>query len=176
MTVGRKAGHIRSIRGAHRPNDLITGKPIEIRYSNGLLDTAGNPAHAATFIRARLIVLDIGLRADHNRILWHEIFHFAWVRLGNPRRIAWEGLLAREWQARARGEVGWSAEWRKRELSPNDPRNRTRHWREYCCESFCDTGAWLLSGRKSEITLTPRWLAGRKRWFSRHLGDREIPI
>lgn len=155
---------------------LLTGNPVEIRYRKGLHDTAGNPAHAATFIRERLILLCADLKAERNRILWHEIFHFVWVRLGNPRRLAWERLLLQERRAQARGETGWSAEWRKSELRQPDPAQRTRRWREYCCESFCDTAAWLLSGRKSEVTLARRWQTGRKSWFRRHLGDREIPI
>ncbi|MCU1327875.1 MAG: hypothetical protein JWN34_3245, partial [Bryobacterales bacterium] len=50
----------------------------------------------------------------------HELFHFVWVRLGNPRRKEWESLLRAEWEARAKGETGWSAEWRKRELKQKD--------------------------------------------------------
>jgi len=154
----------------------LTGSPIEIRRRGGLRDTAGNPAHAATFLRERLIVLDLDLKHDRDRIVWHEIFHFAWVRLGNPRRLDWGRLLSGEFRAGARGETGWSAEWRKIELSEEDVSRRTRRWREYCCESFCDTAAWILSGRESEITLARRWREGRKSWFNRHLADREIPI
>ena len=122
----------------------VTGRPIEVRYRDHLSDTAGNPAHAATFIRQRLIVLDRELLRntnEHQRILIHEIFHFVWVRTGNEKRRAWEALLRSEWQAKARGEAGWSAEWRKRKLTPIDLKRRTRKWREYCCESFCDTAA-----------------------------------
>ena len=49
---------------------------------------------AATYIRDRLIVLDRDLAGDeHQRVLCHELFHFVWVRLGNPRRRRWESLL-----------------------------------------------------------------------------------
>jgi hypothetical protein len=152
---------------------------IEIRYQTGLMDTAGQPAHAATFIRQRLIVLDDELRrdpAEHSRILIHELFHFVWIRLGNPRRLAWEALLRAEWHAGARGEAGWSAEWRKRKLTPRDLANRTRAWREYCCESFCDTAAWLHTASENEVTLAPTRLRARKAWCAAHLDGRDLPI
>ena len=168
----------------------LAGDAIEIRYSRDLCDTAGNSAHAATFIRQRLIVLDAELRRDppeHRRILTHELFHFVWVRLGNPKRTAWEALMRSEWNSRARGEAGWSAEWRKRELTAEDLRRRTRKWREYCCESFCDTAAWLEfffgnGGRNllphnvsSEVTLSQRRLAARRRWFAEQLPE-SLPL
>jgi len=148
------------------------GAPIEIRYRAGLLDTAGNPAHAATYIRQRLMVLDDALRGnkpEHDRIFLHELFHFVWVRLGNPRRLAWEELLRNEWNARARGEAGWSAEWRKQALMDRHVANRTRAWREYCCESFCDTAAWHCCGDESELTLARRRCRKRKGWFMKEL-------
>jgi hypothetical protein len=142
---------------------------IRVRYRAHLVDTAGNPAHASTFIRQRLIVLDKDLRRDPReraRILTHERFHFAWVRLGNPRRFLWEAHLKGEIEQRAGGEAGWSAEWRKRELTPSDVEKRTRRWREYCCESFCDTAAWLITGNELELTLARRYREGRKAWFA----------
>jgi hypothetical protein len=143
---------------------------VEVRYSANLRDTAGNAADAATYIRERVIVLDRELAGDdHRRVLCHELFHFVWVRLGNPRRLAWETLLAEEWNARARGETGWSAEWRKKKLSASDVADRTRKWREYCCESFCDTAAWLFASNESELTLSRKWRVGRKTWFARHI-------
>ena len=156
----------------------FSGQPIEVRYSDNLRDTAGNPAHAATFIRQRLIILDRELQRDppeHRRILLHEIFHFAWVRLGNGKRQAWEDHLRSEWSARTRGEAGWSAEWRKRELAPADVAGRTRKWREYCCESFCDTAACLNVGAQSEVTLAPGRLAARRAWFGKQL-EKTFPI
>jgi hypothetical protein len=155
------------------------GRAIEVRYSAGLRDTAGNPAHAATFIRTRLIVLDEGLRrepSEHARILAHEIFHFAWVRLGNPARLEWESLLSREFTGGIRGEAGWSAEWRKLGLRPADVRRRTRVWREYCCESFCDTGAAWLTGSRVEITLPRRVLDRRFAWLAASLPPAGLPI
>jgi hypothetical protein len=151
---------------------LFDGDPVSIRYRANLRDTAGNPAHAATFIHRREIILDPELKKkprQHRRILLHEYFHFAWVRLGNPRRAAWAALLTSEWQARARGEAGWSAEWRKKKLSPRDVACRTLFWREYCCESFCDTAAFVFAPNAdcSEVTLSPTRLRERITWFQR---------
>jgi hypothetical protein len=157
----------------------FTGRPIEIRYRRGLRDTAGNEAHAATFIRERLIVLDselLGNNREHARILIHEMAHFAWVRLGNPLRLKWEDLLSNEFLRRVRGETGWSAEWRKNELSPRDPAGRTRRWREYICESFCDTAAWFEVGCPAEVTLPSRHLASRERWMRKNLESRRVAL
>jgi len=150
---------------------LFNGASIKISYRANLRDTAGNPAHAATFIRRREIILDPELKKNprqHRRILLHEYFHFAWVRLGNPRRVAWEALLKSEWRTHARGEAGWSAEWRKQKLSPRDVSDRTRSWREYCCESFCDTAAFVFAPNpdRSEVTLAPKRLRARAEWLS----------
>lgn len=126
--------------------------------------------HAAGFLRAREIVLDQALQRDSAelaRILAHELFHFVWLRLGNRRRQAWEGLLRDELARKARGELGWSAEWRKLGLTPADVSVRSRRWREYACESFCDTAAWLWAGAGGhpEFTLKPRFQTTRRRWF-----------
>ncbi len=130
----------------------------------------GHPVHAASDMRRREVVLDRGLlrRPDElARILVHELFHFVWVRLGNRERLAWEQVLGAELDRGARGELGWSAEMRKQDLTPADLARRTRRWREYACESFCDTAAWLVPGLRShpEFTLAPRWRAARMRWF-----------
>lgn len=115
-------------------------------------------------------MLDSALRrqpAERARIFVHEVFHFVWVRLGNPSRRAWEALLEAEIAAGVSGELGWSAEWRKDALRPQDRRDRTRRWREYACESFCDTAAWLWAGlsRHEEFTLPRRERAARRRWW-----------
>jgi hypothetical protein len=140
---------------------------------------AGNAAHAATFIRDRLIVLDEDLRRDAKerlRVLLHELLHFVWVRAGNARRLGWESLLRDEFRARARGECGWSSEWRKSRLRVKDVEGRTRAWREYCCESFCDTGAWLCGGVEKEVTLAGPRRRRRHAWFAQFLGGRDIPV
>lgn len=149
-------------------NVELTGRPIEVRYAIDLKDAFGQEAHAATYIPQRLIVLDAELLespAEHDRILAHELLHFAWVRLGNPRRWSWETLLAAEFRTGVHGETGWSAEFRKQKLTELDLNRRTTRWREYCCEAFCDTGAGLWSGSKAEITLARRALRRRERWF-----------
>jgi len=148
----------------------LYGQPVEIRFVRGLRDGRGE-VHAGAFLRERCIALDEELRRNPEelaRIFVHELFHFVWVRLGNPRRRSWENLLAAECAAGAAGELGWSAEWRKRALQPRDRAARTRRWREYCCESFCDTSAWLYGGLAdhAEFTLRVPWRAGRRRWFT----------
>lgn len=152
---------------------------MKIRYRANLRDTAGNEAHAATWIRRRLIVLDPELKKsprEHRRILLHEHFHFVWVRLGNPLRRDWENHLAAEWKARARGEAGWSAEWRKAELSALDLAHGSRRWREYCCESFCDTAASIYGKDDSEVTLATSRRQARAVWFRKSFAGRKFPI
>jgi hypothetical protein len=108
----------------------------------------------------------------------HELFHFAWLRAGNPTRLGYEAVLRAEQAAGARGELGWSAEWRKSGLRAGDLESRSRRWREYCCESFCDTAAWLYSGvaRHTEFTLAPRFHARRRAWFRKAIERRELPV
>jgi len=149
----------------------LVGHPIrvEIRASLG--------SHlAASSIPSRLILLDAAVfarRGEFERILIHELFHFAWVRLSNQKRRAWEEVLARELHARVAGELGWSAEWRKDALTRRDARSRTLRWRRYACESFCDTAAWLFAGLRAheEYTLGagPRRL--RRQWFRQYGHD-----
>lgn len=132
----------------------------------------GQAVHAGGFLRRREIVLDEELRRDSGelaRILVHEMFHFVWLRLGNPGRRAWEDVLRAEQGWRARGELGWSAEWRKLGLQEGDVAGRTRRWREYACESFCDTAAWVYAGAAGhrEFTLKARFSRARRAWFER---------
>lgn len=129
----------------------------------------GQPVFAGSFIRKREIILDQELERQPRelaRILVHELFHFAWVRLGNPARRSYEEIVRREWKQRARGELGWSAELRKNALS-RSPRPHPLLWRDYLCESFCDTAAWFYSGvrRHPEYTLAARHRARRAEWF-----------
>jgi hypothetical protein len=130
----------------------------------------------------RLILLDAELlrkSQEFERILVHEIFHFAWIRLANAARRDWETILVSEFKSRAPGELGWSAEWRKRKLKPSDLRTRTPVWRRYACESFCDSAAWLFAGlsRHEEFTLPARFRRFRRLWFrSRFPATAAIPI
>ncbi len=143
----------------------FSGSPVRVHSARGLRDRHG-PVHAGSFLRERRIALDC-TRAEFPRIFIHELFHFVWMRAGNPTRRSFEHLLAEERRARVPGELGWSAEWRKQELTAADIRSRTPRWREYCCESFCDTAAWLYSGlaRHPEFTLGARASRLRRIWF-----------
>jgi len=137
----------------------------------------GQEVHAATFIRQRRIVLDRALlasRAELGRILVHELFHFAWVRLNNGQRHGYEAALKGELKAGARGELGWSAEMRKRTLGARTG----RAWRDYVCESFCDTAAWLYAGvsRHQEFTLARRFRERRAAWFAAAFAGRAIRV
>jgi hypothetical protein len=141
----------------------------------------GTAVHAGAFIRKREIVLDAALLAtpkEAGRILIHEFYHFVWTRLGNAARLSFEALLANEIRGGAKGELGWSAEWRKNALAARDVRTRSRRWREYACESFCDTAAWLSAGgsRHEEFTLPQISRKRRRAWFlhSEELG--RIPL
>src|ERR1700733_15939062 len=121
----------------------FTGRPVRLEIRSGLRARRGH-VHAGAFLRERRIAFDAGLagdRAEFARIFVHEVFHFVWLRLGNARRWSFEALLREELLGGAGGDLGWSAEGRKRELQPDDAERRTRRWREYVCESFCDTAA-----------------------------------
>ncbi len=142
----------------------------------------GQPVYAGTFVRKREIVLDselAGKPKELARILTHELFHFAWVRLSNAARRSYETLLRNEWKRRARGELGWSAELRKPALSRRWSKPvRAAKWRDYACESFCDTAAWLYSGvtRHPEFTLARRHRKRRAEWFLATFGERQVSI
>ena len=104
---------------------------------------------------------------------------YDYSRAGNPTRWGYEDLLRREWKQRARGELGWSAELRKSVLFRYPaPGNNQPKWRDYACESFCDTAAWLYSGiaRHREFTLAERHRKRRKEWFLATFQGRQIPI
>ena len=159
----------------------VAGRPVRVVFRKTLLDGGGSPAHAATYLRKRRIVIEEALMADPEdfaRIFVHELFHFVWLRLGNVKRKSYERLLAGELRRRAGGELGWSAEWRKGKLARRDRMARTRRWREYCCESFCDTAAWLYSGIRihHEFTLAERHRKSRAEWFHASFGNAVLPI
>lgn len=152
-----------------------------MRAYRGRLLTGPGPGmqvHAASFIRQRRMVLDGALRPhplELSRVVIHEIFHFVWVRLDNSSRRAWEGVLAGELQRRARGDLGWSSELRKSALPAGALQDRSRAWRDYACESFCDTAAFLFSGLAShpEFTLRPAFRRRRAAWFAQLFRHRE---
>jgi hypothetical protein len=169
----------------------VRGSPIEIAFLPNLKvrrgrllsgeGERGKEVHAGSFLRERRIVLDSALRKrprELRRILTHELFHFAWLRLGNARRREWEALLRREVQAGMRGELGWSAELVKTSLTRADRVRRSRRWREYVCESFCDSAAWLFAahGHHEEFTLPAAARRARRECFGRLRLDREISV
>jgi len=88
-----------------------------------------------------------------------------WVRLGNPRRASFAALIQAELAGGARGELGESAESAKQGELKN-----------YICESFCDTAAWLYSGVKTspEFTLAARWRQKRKTWFELNVSGENV--
>jgi len=169
----------------------VHGLPIEIaflpapREHRGKLlsgnTASGREVHAGSFLRQRRIVLDAALKKQPRelaRILTHELFHFAWLRLGNPTRRSYEDLLRRECEDRVKGELGWSAERAKARLTPGDSVRRTRRWRQYVCESFCDSGAWLFAGarRHPEFTLPSAARSARRGWFEQTRLTRQISV
>ena len=132
--------------------------------------TRGKAVYAASFIRERRIVLATELVASRDlfrSILLHELFHFAWVRLGNQRRNRFAELLQAELKGRARGELGESAEVYKAAIFA-ESKFAGRRWRDYCCESFCDSGASLLVGppRGFGPVLSRCWRERRFRWLA----------
>ena len=149
----------------------LTGRPIRVEVRRSL-----GPHLAATDIPRRCILLDaqvLAQRGEFERILVHEIFHFAWVRLSNQTRWSWESVLKAELAGSRPGELGWSAEWRKHKLTRTDVRRRTPAWRRYICESFCDTAAWLCAELRDhdEFTLPGPLRRIRRSWFVSRLFD-----
>jgi hypothetical protein len=144
----------------------LAGAPVVVERSPGLYDHRG-AVHAGAFLRERRISLNCNA-SEFPRVFVHELFHFVWLRAGNGARHSFEALLAAERRAGARGELGWSAEWRKLALKAADVRARSRLWRAYCCESFCDTASWLYGGLAGhpEFTLAARFRRLRRAWFA----------
>ena len=150
---------------------VVDGRPILVTFRPRLTMLAGKlrsgeergtAVHAGSDLRRREIVLDSDLLdepSELRRIFAHEVYHFVWRRLGNPRRTAWEAVLAAELSAGARGELGWSAELAKSKLA-----GRAKIWRHYICESFCDTAAWMFSGcdQHDEYTLASMFRERRR--------------
>jgi hypothetical protein len=191
----RLDGHLNSrpyVEALRKRLPDITGRSVQLRFLPDLRAGSrklysrhayGEPVYAATFVHKRQIVLDselAGKPRELARILTHEIFHFAWARLSNAARRSFENLLEREWKQGARGELGWSAELRKRGLSHTlrPTTHNPRRWRDYACESFCDTAAWMYSGvrRHPEFTLAKRHRIKRAAWFAATFDGRAVSI
>ena len=118
------------------------------------------------------------------RILVHELFHFAWVRLGNPARRSYEALVREEWKQRARGELGWSAESRKRVLLKSSPIVASKPitpspGATTFAKVFATPppGSTRECARHPEYTLAARHRNRRAEWFRGCVsGERAIPI
>lgn len=153
-------------------------RPSLSAYRGKLLFGAGigTPVHAAAFIRKRAVVLEADLFSEADRlrsVLIHEIFHFVWARLGNRQRRAFADLLRNEMQGRARGEVGESSGVKKQSLQKRVSLGpSSRLWRDYVCESFCDSAAAFFSGETANehFTLAERW-AKRRYQLLLHTGE-----
>ena len=87
-------------------------------------------------------------------------------------------VIRKEFDHDVLGELGWSAESMKLQLTKSDRKKRTRRWKDYLCESFCDTAGWLFGSARqySEMTLGREERDARRRWFRENLSDRSLPI
>lgn len=163
---------------------LEAGRPVQVAfrpaltaYNGKLLSRAdrGTPVYAAMYIRRRKMVLETSLLAHAAALRFvfvHELFHFAWVRLGNKTREEYSGLLLTEIARRARGELGESSAVKKTELREHagvSPSSAL--WRDYICESFCDSAACIFTGRTVHEgpNLAKRWRAIRGDWFDKKI-------
>ena len=161
----------------------VSFRPHLTAYKGKLLSKSphGDAVYAGSFLRERKIVLDaLMLRTPRvlERIFVHEVFHFVWSKLGTRLRASFEELVAQELENAVEGELGWSAESLKQQLTASDRRERTRRWKDYICESFCDTAGWLFgsASRYSEMTLGRVERDARRRWFREHVVDRPLSI
>ena len=149
-----------------------------LRVAGGqIVRKGGTEVHAAALLRQREVIFDSSLLShapELIRIFAHEVFHFVWTRIGNATRKSWEQLILSESRLRVKGELGWSAQlYKDRARTPTG-----RRWRDYLCESFCDTAAWYFSGQHTheEFTL-PAWARmRRKRWFRAMITSRRLPL
>ncbi|MGC2657161.1 MAG: hypothetical protein WA324_04220 [Bryobacteraceae bacterium] len=151
---------------------MLVGDPIRFSYKPSLTTyrgqllsgraSTGTPVHAACYIRERKIVLErelLSFPSLFRLIVVHELFHFVWARLGNKLRREFSAVLVLEHSQGVRGELGESSDAWKASLREHDCREGTTRWRDYVCESFCDTAAWLYAGVRSHesFTLGSRW-------------------
>ena len=154
---------------------LVQGRVVVNKTPQGSAVGPEDRLHAASFIPERYLVLHRQLfrrRVELGRILYHELCHFLWPRLGNPARKSYEELVRAEFRRGVRGELGYSSEWRKAKLRAGGGRipRQKRLWREYVCESFCDTASYVLLGAErraghSEYTLSRAARERRRRWM-----------
>src|SRR5260370_5878610 len=132
ITVAARHGPLSMSPEVRGRSIRITFSP-ELRSHRGKLLSGkaapGKEVHGGCFLRQRRIVLDSALKKQPGelaRILTHELFHFAWLRLRNPTRRSDEDLLRSEIGRRGKGELGWSAEYAKTGATRGDGGRRTR--------------------------------------------------
>ena len=161
----------------------VSFRPHLTAYRGKLLSKSpkGDAVYAGSFLRKRKIVLDEQmLRTPRvlERIFVHEVFHFVWSKLGVGLRSSYEQLVMEEIENGVLGELGWSAESMKLQLTKSDCEGRTRRWKDYICESFCDSAGWLFGTARqySEMTLGRGERDARRRWFREHVVDRRLSI
>jgi len=115
----------------------------------------GEEVFAASFVARREIVLASEL-LDHApalvEIFAHEIYHFAWCRLGNPERAAWADLLRIETKPK---HAGLSSRLRYDEFIQQAT---DRRWKNYICEAFCDTAGAMTLPKANISSQRKRWL------------------
>jgi len=151
----------------------VSTRPTLIAHRGRLVSVSaasGSPVYAAAFVRERKIILEAALLSKPRAfrlIVVHELFHFVWPRLSNKLRKEFGGILSGEWQNGARGELGESSDVKKKLFLQTAASETSPAWRDYVCESFCDTAAWLYSGVDDAgiFTLRKRWRERRKAWF-----------
>lgn len=161
----------------------LSVRPMLTAHRGKLLSrsSSGTPVYAGSLLEKRQITLDSCLLRTPNvlaRIFVHEIFHFVWWRAGNRLRWEFEELIKAEWTSKVQGELGWSSESLKLNMSRADVRQRTPRWRLYLCESFCDTAGYLFGSSRPtvEITLDPLARAVRRRWMHANLFSKRLSV
>ncbi len=166
----------------HRCSRMLAGSAPILVLALRSSSFAGTAPGGGVDSASRVILLDSEVlrpRGDFERILVHELFHFAWVRLSNEPTLGLGADPGSRVRTRsAKGELGWSAERRKNKLASRDMQRRARAWRLYACESFCDTAAWRFAGvqRHEDFTLAARFRLLRGEWFRQHIESRTVLI
>jgi len=162
---------------------LVSYRPMLTAWKGELLSRShkGDAVYAGSFLRKRRIVLEEQMLKTPRvleRIFVHEVFHFVWSRLAKRLRDSYERLVLAEFRRGVGGELGWSAESIKLKLTLADRRARNRRWKDYLCESFCDTAGWLFgtASRYSEMTLDRESRDERRRWMREHIETRRLSI
>lgn len=137
--------------------------------------------YAGSFLRRRSIVLEqqmVKTPRVLERIFVHEVFHFVWSKLSRPLRDSYAELIRAEFRRSVKGELGWSAESMKMALTPEDVAEASRKWKDYLCESFCDTAGWMYgrASRYTEMTLDRKSRDLRRSWVEQHLEGRALAV